>query len=83
MKAVQVHEYGGPNVLQIENVERPFHMSGEVLVRIVYAAVIPLDWRIRKGLMKQIMPVTFPESVGTGVTEFRAGNRLFRALNGA
>ncbi|CAG7658121.1 NADP-dependent oxidoreductase [Paenibacillus allorhizosphaerae] len=94
MKAVRVHEYGGPNVLQIEKVERPHPVAGEVLVRIVYAAVIPLDWRIRKGLMKQINPVTFPytpgiaasgivESVGAGVTEFRAGDRVFGALNGA
>ncbi|GAA0381532.1 NADP-dependent oxidoreductase [Bacillus horti] len=94
MKAVRVHEYGDPGVLKVEDVERPVPQAGEVLVRVVYAAVIPLDWKIRSGLLKDVFPQPLPyipgaivsgiiESVGENVTEFEAGDLVFGKMKGA
>lgn len=94
MKAVLVHEYGGPDVLKLEEVERPQPQEVEVLVRVIFAAVLPLDWKIRNGSVKEVFPKTFPyipgsavsgiiESVGTDVTDFQVGDRVFGSVNGA
>jgi len=94
MKAVRVHEFGDPGVLKLEDVERPEPQSGEVLVRVVYAAVIPLDWKIRCGIMQGIFPQPLPyipgavfsgiiESVGANVTEFKTGDFVFGKMKGA
>ena len=94
MKAILVRKYGGPDVLQVAEVERPQPQEGEVLVRIVYAAAIPLDYKIRNGWLQAVYPKTFPyipgtaisgfvESVGAGVTLFLPGDRVFGSVNGA
>lgn len=49
MKAIQVHEFGGPEVLQIHEVDVPRPSEGEVLVRIEAAGVNPYDTYIRSG----------------------------------
>ncbi|MDD9150586.1 MULTISPECIES: hypothetical protein [unclassified Sporolactobacillus] len=43
MQAVQVHEYGGDEVLQLEKIKRPQPSAEEILVKIHYASVLPLD----------------------------------------
>lgn len=79
MRAIQVHSYGGPEQLKLEETLRPAPSAGEVLVRVHAAGVNPIDWRILQGLMKDSQPVTFPftpgiemagvvEEVGPGVT---------------
>ncbi|MBB6734005.1 NADP-dependent oxidoreductase [Cohnella zeiphila] len=94
MKAILVHEYGGPDVMKLEEVERPNPLAGEVLVKIHYAAVIPLDWKIRNGWVQNVFPKTLPyipgfyatgviESTGPGVTEFTNGDRVFGMIVGA
>ncbi|MDG0795118.1 NADP-dependent oxidoreductase [Cohnella ginsengisoli] len=94
MQAVQVHEYGGPNVLKVGTVERPQPEADEVLVRIVYAAIIPLDFKIRNGWLQRVFPVTLPyipgfyasgvvEEVGPSVTELAPGDRVFGTIRGA
>lgn len=94
MKAVRVHEYGGPGELKLEDVERPKPQSGEVLVRVAYSAVIPLDWKIRKGILKEVFPQPMPyipgavfsgiiETVGASVTEFEVGDFVFGKMNGS
>ncbi|OZB95322.1 NADP-dependent oxidoreductase [Paenibacillus sp. XY044] len=93
MQAAQIHEYGGPDVLKIGEVEVPQPKTGEVLVRIVYAAVIPLDYKIRNGWVQDVFPVTFPyipgfyasghiEAVGPDVTAFKPGDRVFGTVKG-
>jgi NADPH:quinone reductase-like Zn-dependent oxidoreductase len=88
MNAVRVHEYGGPDVLKLEEAERPQPQVGEVLVRVAYAAVLPLDCRIRKGMLVEVFPQTLPyipggvasgivESVGENVTDFKVGDQVF------
>src|SRR5262249_31355523 len=79
MQALQIHSYGGPEQLKLEETQRPVPDAGEVLVRIHATGVNPIDWQIRQGLMKDVNPVTFPfipgiemagvvEEVGPGVT---------------
>ena len=52
MKAVRVHNYGGPEVLRFEDAPRPTPGSGELLIRVHAASVNPLDWKVRAGFMK-------------------------------
>jgi NADPH:quinone reductase-like Zn-dependent oxidoreductase len=50
MKAIVYHEYGSPDVLKCEEVEKPvLRKDDEVLIKVCAAAVNPLDWRIMKG----------------------------------
>lgn len=88
MRAVRCHDYGGPEVLVVEEAPRPSPKPGEVLVRVHAAGVNPVDWKIRKGFMKAAAPLQFPytpgfdlagevEAVGEGVSGFRKGQAVF------
>jgi NADPH:quinone reductase-like Zn-dependent oxidoreductase len=72
MKAIRIHEYGGPEVLQYEHAPRPQPQAGEVLVRVHAAGVNPIDWKVREGHMKDFWPHKFPLILGwdlSGVVE--------------
>ncbi len=88
MKAIVVHEYGGPEVLKFEEYPDPVPGRGEVLVRIAAASVNPIDYKRRAGLTKDFYPMQFPSligvdmsgtvvTVGPGVLDFTAGDRVF------
>lgn len=88
MKAVVLHEYGGPSKLKYEDFPDPQPGKGEVLVRVAAAGLNPIDWKLRSGAMKAFMPLQFPvilgydfagvvREVGEGVTKFAAGDRVF------
>jgi NADPH:quinone reductase-like Zn-dependent oxidoreductase len=88
MKAIVVHEYGGPEVLKFEEYPDPVPGRGEVLVRVAAASVNPIDYKRRAGLTKDFYPIHFPGligvdlagtvvKVGPGVEDFTAGNRVF------
>jgi len=49
MKAVRVHNYGGPEVFRFEDAPRPTPGSGESLIRVRAAPVNPVDWENRAG----------------------------------
>src|SRR6266487_1438908 len=49
MKAIRIHNYGGPEVLKYEDAPRPEPQAGEVLVRVHGAGVNPIDWKVRDG----------------------------------
>jgi NADPH:quinone reductase-like Zn-dependent oxidoreductase len=95
MQAVQIHSYGGPEQLKLEQAPRPAPQAGEVLVRVSAAGVNPIDWKIRQGLMKDFQPVVFPyipgievagvvADLGPGVTAFEVGQAVFgKSANGA
>ena len=88
MKAVRLHEFGGPDVLQYEDAPRPEPGPGEVLIRVRASSVNPADWKIREGYFEKMIPHTLPlilgldaagvvEAAGPGVTEFRVGDEVY------
>jgi NADPH:quinone reductase-like Zn-dependent oxidoreductase len=88
MKAIVVHQYGGPEVLKFEEYPDPIAGRGEVLVRVAAASINPIDYKRRAGLTKDFYPMTFPGligvdiagtvvKVGPGVEDFTAGDRVF------
>ncbi len=88
MKAIVVHEYGGPEVLKFEDYPDPVPGQGEVLVRVAAASVNPIDYKRRAGLTKDFYPLHFPgligvdmsgtvAKVGPGVEAFTEGNHVF------
>src|SRR5206468_6175613 len=72
MKAIRIHNYGGPEVLKYEDAPRPEPQAGEVLVRVHAAGVNPIDWKVREGYMQDFWPHKFPLILGwdfSGVVE--------------
>ena len=57
MKAVVLHEYGGPDKLKYEDVPDPVAGEGQVLVRVAASSVNPIDYKMRSGAMKDILSV--------------------------
>ncbi|NJN93672.1 MAG: quinone oxidoreductase [Anaerolineales bacterium] len=81
MKAIRVHEFGGPEVLRCDDVPVPEPGQGEVLVKIAAAGVNFIDIYHRIGIYQQPLPTTLGvEGAGTvaaagpGVTEFKPGD---------
>jgi NADPH2:quinone reductase len=94
MKAIRVHEFGGPEVLKPEEVATPKPAAGEVLVRIHAAGVNPYDTYMRAGTYasKPSLPYTpgsdgagVVEAVGEGVKNVKRGDHVYTAwtLTGA
>jgi len=95
MKAVRFGEYGGPEVLRIDDVEEPHATAGQIRVAIRAAGVNPVDWKIRSGAMSGFVPVDFPrilgsdaagvvDEVGDGVSPTSVGDEVFgSAVGGA
>jgi NADPH:quinone reductase-like Zn-dependent oxidoreductase len=88
MKAVVLHEYGGPDKLRYEDWDDPQAGDGQILIRVTAAGVNPIDWKIRSGAMKTFMPVELPtilgydysgvvRSVGKGVEGYAEGEKVF------
>ena len=88
MKAILVREFGGPEVLKLEEVPTPRPAAGQVLVRIHAAGVNPYDTYMRNGVyaIKPPLPYTpgsdaagVVEAVGDGVTKVKPGDRVYIA----
>ncbi len=67
MKAVVVHQYGGPEVLKFEDYPDPVPGPGEVLVRVAATSVNPIDYKRRAGLTKDFYPIQFPGLIGVDI----------------
>nr|CAD7445696.1 unnamed protein product [Timema bartmani] len=89
MKAIRILKYGGPEVLQIENVPIPSPAENEVLIRVRSSGINPVDTYMREG--KHALSPTLPsilgrdvagvvEEVGNSVTKFKKGDRVFAGL---
>jgi NADPH:quinone reductase-like Zn-dependent oxidoreductase len=99
MKAAVNRRYGPPDVVQIEDVEKPVPKDNEVLIKVRAASVNPLDWhgmrgkpyvvRVFTGLRKPRNPrmgrdlAGYVEAVGKDVTRFHPGDEVFGAGGGA
>jgi NADPH:quinone reductase-like Zn-dependent oxidoreductase len=88
MKAVVLHEYGGPDRLKYQEWDDPQPNDGQILIRVVAAGINPIDWKIRSGAMKNFIPLQLPailgydfsgvvRSVGKGVEGFAEGDKVF------
>jgi len=67
MKAVVVHQYGGPEVLKFEEYPDPVSGAGEVLVRVAATSVNPIDYKRRAGLTQDFYPIKFPGLIGVDI----------------
>jgi NADPH:quinone reductase-like Zn-dependent oxidoreductase len=67
MKAVVVHQYGGPEVLKFEEYPDPVPGPGEALVRVAATSVNPIDYKRRAGLTKDFYPIQFPGLIGVDI----------------
>jgi NADPH:quinone reductase-like Zn-dependent oxidoreductase len=72
MQAVVIRETGGPEVLRLEEVDRPSPADGEVLIRVRAASVNPVDWKYRRGLAQKPLPAILGNDVSGTVEESRA-----------
>ncbi len=86
MKAIRIHSYGGPEVLQYEDVPRPGLNDDDVLIRVHASGVNPVDWKIRNGYLENM--VTLPltpgwdvagviEEKGPEVTGMEVGDKVY------
>lgn len=86
MKAIRVHEYGGPQVLKLEEVPEPKAGPGQVVVRVKAVGVNPVDVSIRSGAYAKVVALPYTpgsdaagivEAAGEGVTHVKPGDRVF------
>ena len=64
MQAIRYEQYGGPDVLRLVEVPDPEPGPGQVRVDVRAASVIPGDWKVRAGHLKQYFPITLPKIPG-------------------
>jgi len=78
MKAVRIHNYGGSDVLEIENIPIPEYADDEVLIQIHATSVNPIDWKVREGLLQSRNLHTLPLTLGWDVSGVvaRAGSNV-------
>jgi NADPH:quinone reductase-like Zn-dependent oxidoreductase len=82
MRAVLFHETGGPEVMSVEETDRPTPGDGEVLIRVHAASVNPADWKFRRGFMTTQLPA-IPGRDASGTVEesnddrFSLGDEVF------
>ncbi len=88
MKAVQFHNYGGPEVLTYQEAPRPVAGPGEVLIRVTASSVNPFDCAVRSGYMTGWYNYSLPHipgldvsgmvaEVGAGVDQFAVGDAVY------
>lgn len=93
MRAQVFDQYGGLDVLDLREVDAPVPGAGEVLVRVAFVSVNPIEWKIRSGAFAAMLPMTFPvilgnevsgvvRQVGAGVDEFNVGDRVAGFVRG-
>jgi NADPH:quinone reductase-like Zn-dependent oxidoreductase len=93
MRAVVLHEYGGPEKLKCEdNVPDPQISGDTVLIAAAAASVNPIDWKLRSGMRRKDSPLSFPailgrdvsgvvRAVGANVKHFKPGDRVLALSN--
>jgi len=88
MKAIVVHNYGGPEVLKYEDTQRPEPKDDQILVRVIAAGVNPVDGIIRSGMFAKYEKAAFPmipgadiagvvEKAGSKITKLKVGDPVY------
>ena len=99
MKAIVYQNFGPPDILRCQDMEKPVPGDEEVLIKVRAASINPLDWKMMKGgpfLMRLLFGLGKPklkrpgvdvagevEAVGRNVTQFKPGDRVFGTCFGA
>ena len=93
MKAIIAEQYGGPEVLELADVDVPHVGPNGVLVRVHATSVNPVDWKLRAGWLSGYWKLRFPviwgcdasgvvEQVGSSVTLFKPGDEVYGFKHG-
>ena len=88
MRAIAIQEFGGRDKLQLMDLPIPGIGPHDVLIRIKAAGVNPVDWKIREGFLREVLPHEFPiilgwdmagvvEKVGPEVTNYQSGDEVY------
>lgn len=91
MKAITYPRYGPPDVVELTEIQEPTPNSDEVLVKVAYASVNPIDWKIGEGRLQAYLDVDFPlvvgrdiagtvSAIGDDVSAFQIGDAVFATL---
>jgi NADPH:quinone reductase-like Zn-dependent oxidoreductase len=99
MKAIVYHNYGAPDVLKCEEIEKPTAGDHEILIKVCAASVNPLDWRFMRGrpyIIRIMSGLRKPkdtrighdvagqvEAIGGSVTQFKPGDEVFGSCSGS
>ena len=92
MKAAVYDRYGGAEVLAVRDVRMPLAGAGELLVKVIAAAINPVDWKVMRGDLRLVSGRRFPRFIGTdfagavavvgaGVSAFKTGDAVFGTVN--
>jgi NADPH:quinone reductase-like Zn-dependent oxidoreductase len=93
MKAIKIHEFGGPEVMKIEDVEIPAPQADEILVKMYASGVNPADYVVREGgneILKPFLKLPLGlgldgagevEETGSDVTRFKKGDKVYGLPN--
>lgn len=93
MKAIIIHEFGGPQVMKLEEVDRPIPKTDEILVKVYASSVNPADYVVRQGgneLLKPLLKLPLGlgldaagevEEIGSEVTGFKKGDKIYGVPN--
>ncbi|MDP9080711.1 MAG: NADP-dependent oxidoreductase [Bacteroidota bacterium] len=93
MEAIRIHEFGGPEVMKIEEVERPLPQAGEILVKMYASGVNPADYVVRQGgneILKPFLKLPLGlgldgagivEEIGSDVTGLKKGDKVYGLPN--
>ncbi|MBZ9892421.1 NAD(P)-dependent alcohol dehydrogenase [Mesorhizobium sp. BR1-1-3] len=88
MRRIQYDRYGGPELMKLRDFELRTPGKGEVAVRVSFAAINPIDWKVRNGALKMVTGKTFPRALGSdfsgtvtaigpGVSRVKVGDAVF------
>jgi NADPH:quinone reductase-like Zn-dependent oxidoreductase len=88
VKAVRIHQYGGPEVLKYEEAPQPQPQHDDVLIRVHAGGVNPVDWKVRQGYLKERLHHSLPlilgwdlsgvvETAGSGVARLKVGDQVY------
>ena len=88
MKAVRIHQYGNVDTLRYEDADEPMLRADDVLIRVVGTSVNPVDWKIRQGHLKEMIPHRMPvilgwdvsgvvSAIGVKVSKFKVGDCVY------
>src|SRR5262245_36174704 len=92
MRAMRMHDFGGPEVLHLDDVPVPDPTPQQVRIRVRATGINPFDWKLREGRMRGRIDLNLPytpgfdavgtiDRVGTAVTGWKVGDEVLAALN--